>query len=97
MISVLLSWTIHLTNYPYPENPPVVEYRPHSFFVKYACLGNEKCRAVGWYNNDGIVYIDERIKDLDDAETRSVYVHEFTHYLQDISGKFDNHNCAEHQ
>ena len=97
MIAVLLSWTVHLSSYPHPEKPPVVEYRPHSFFVEHACLGNEKCRAAGWYNNDGIVYIDERVKDQDDAITRSLYVHEFTHYLQDLSGKFDNNTCADHQ
>src|SRR5690606_30213142 len=97
MIAVLLSWTVSLSQYPHPGTPPVVEYRPHSFFVEHACLGNEKCRAAGWYNNDGIVYIDERIKDQDDAITRSVYVHEFAHYLQDLSGKYDNHNCEDHQ
>lgn len=97
MIAVLLSWTVHLSSYPHPGNPPIVEYRPHSFFVEHACLGNEKCRASGWYDNNGIVYIDERIKDQDDAVTRSVYVHEFTHYLQDLSRKFNNNDCADHQ
>ncbi len=97
LIAVLLSWTVSLTDYPHPDTPPQIEYRPHSFFVEHACLGNEKCKVGGWYNNDGIVYIDERVKGQEDAVTRSLFVHEFTHYLQDLSGKFDNNSCEDHQ
>jgi hypothetical protein len=96
MIAVLLSWTVNLSQYPHPETPPRIEYRPHSFFVEQACLGNDKCRIAGWYDNNGTVYLDERVKDQEDAMTRSLYVHEFTHYLQDLSGKFDNHDCEDH-
>ncbi len=95
MIAVLLSWTVHLSQYPLPDNPPIVEYQPHEFFVKHACHDNEKCRVAGWYNNNGIVYIDERVKEQDDAFTRSLYVHEFTHYLQDLSGKYDPDSCDD--
>lgn len=97
LIAVLLSWTVSLTNYPHPDKPPVIEYRPHSFFVEHACGGNEKCRVGGWYDNKGIVYIDERVMGQEDPVTRSLYVHEFTHYLQDLSGKFDNSNCEDQQ
>ena len=96
MIAVLLSWTVSLSQYPYPSTPPKVEYRPHSFFVEHACLGNDKCKVGGWYDNNGIVYLDERVKNQEDAMTRSLYVHEFTHYLQDLSGKYDNHDCKDH-
>jgi len=97
LIAVLLSWTVSLSGYPHPGTPPDVQYRPHSFFVEHACLGNEKCRVGGWYDDDGVVYIDENLRGQHDAMTRSLYVHEFTHYLQDLSGKFNKRNCDEHQ
>ena len=96
MIAVLISWTAFLSHYPYPEKMPELDYEPHSFFVEHACLGNEKCRVAGWYDNNGVVYIDEVLKNQDDAVTRSVVVHEFTHYLQDLSGQFVSGNCEDH-
>jgi hypothetical protein len=96
MISVLLSWTIHLSGYPNPATPPEIEYQPHSFFVEHACLGKEQCRVAGWYDNNGIIYLDEQLKGQDDAITRSLIVHELVHYLQDLSGKFSSGNCNDH-
>lgn len=96
MIAVLLSWTVHLTSYPYPEKLPQLEYKPRSFFVEHACLGDEKCRVAGWYDNAGVVYIDDRLKGQEDALTRSLIVHEFTHYLQDVSGNFNSGTCDDH-
>ena len=97
IISVLLSWTVHLSGYPHPGTPPEIVYRPHEFFIEHACLGNEKCRVAGWYNGDGTVFIDERVKGDFDAVTRSLYVHEFTHYLQDINDKYQEPNCDAYQ
>lgn len=97
LIAVLLSWTVSLSSYPHPGKPPEIEYRPHSFFVENACLGNHKCRVGGWYDDNGVVYIDEKLRDQTDALTRSLYVHEFTHYLQDLSGNYDKKDCSEHQ
>jgi len=96
MISVLLSWTVYLSGYPLPETLPVLEYQPHGFFVEHACLGNENCRAVGWYDDNGTIFLDERVKGQEDAMTRSLIVHELTHYLQDLSGKFDSESCEDH-
>lgn len=94
-IAVLLGWAVHLSSYSMPDIPPQVEYRPHSFFVEHVCQ-SERCRTLGWYNNEGIVYLDDRLRDRDDNFTRSLLVHEFIHYLQDKSGRYNNTNCADH-
>lgn len=91
---VLLAWASHLSGIPAPDSPPVIEYRPHEFFVENACLKKE-CKAVGWYNDKGVVYIDERYKDDDGAFASSLIVHEFTHYLQHATGKYDSDSCAD--
>lgn len=74
----------------------MIEFKPHDFFVEHVCLGNTKCRVAAWYNDHGIIYIDETLKDNDDVITDSLIVHELTHYLQDLSNKFDNTNCQDH-
>ncbi len=93
-IAVLLSWAVHLSSYPAPAEPPSVVYAPHSFFVENACRGKE-CKVLGWYDNKGVVYIDERLRDEDTSFTRSLLVHEFVHYLQDLSGKYDAGSCDD--
>ena len=96
MITVLLSWTLHLTSYTNPGTLPNLEYRPHTFFVENVCLGQAKCNVAGWYDDDGTIYLDERVKGQEDAMTRSLIVHELVHYLQDLSGKFDPDSCDDH-
>ncbi|NIN35250.1 MAG: hypothetical protein GWO08_12655 [Gammaproteobacteria bacterium] len=97
LIAVLLSWTVHLSGYPHPGDPPEIQYRPHEFFVEHACLGNKNCRVAGWYNDEGVIYIDERLREQRDAYTRSLYVHEITHYLQDLNNKYNKKECTDHQ
>ena len=96
VITILLSWTVYLSGYPNPENIPLIEFKPHNFFVEHACLGNSKCRVAAWYDNHGIIYVDENLKDNDDVFTDSLIVHELVHYLQDLSKKFDNQNCQDY-
>ena len=93
-IAVLLGWAVHLSAYPKPEKPPRVQFKPHSFFTANACSGRE-CKAVGWYNDKGIVYIDERLRNAESMFARSLFVHEFVHYLQDLSGNFDSNSCPD--
>lgn len=93
-ITILLSWAVHLTGYPAPLHPPEVEFKVHAFFVENACGGRD-CDAVGWYNDKDIVYLDERLRDRDDVFVNSITVHEFVHYLQDLSGKYDSNSCAD--
>lgn len=93
-IAALLSWAVTLSGYPEPAQLPVLEYKPHSFFVEEAC-GGQECKAIGWYNDAGVVYLDARLRDKDDGFVRSLMVHEFVHYLQHLSGKFDSHSCSD--
>ena len=95
LITILLSWTVHLSGYPNPENLPLIEFKPHDFFVEHACLGNTKCRVAAWYDNHDVIYLDDALKDKDDVFIDSLIVHELVHYLQDLSNKYDNHNCQD--
>ena len=95
LLVILLSWASHLSTYSYPETPPEYQFKPHVFFVEHACHGSDKCNAGAWYNDQGVIYIDDRLQDWDDPMVRSVIVHELVHYLQDLSGKFNKKNCEE--
>lgn len=90
LLEILLSWAILFS--PYGEAPiPVLETKPHSFFVEQACGGKE-CNVLGWYNDTGVVYLDENIsEDLHDE----LLLHELVHYLQDVNGDFDSNSCED--
>ena len=94
LIPVLLSWASHLSGYPVPDDPPDVRFEPHAFFVEHACGGNE-CNVVGWYNDESIVYIDERHRRPESGFAASLIVHELTHFLQHRSGQFDSTSCED--
>jgi hypothetical protein len=93
-IAALLSWAVMLSGYPQPARPPTVEYKSHPFFVEQAC-GGQECKVIGWYNDKDVVYFDNRLRGDDSAFTQSLMVHELVHYLQNLSGKFDSHSCAD--
>lgn len=100
LLEILVSWALALSPYTLEslnleEMPlPTVEERPHTFFVENVCGGIEKkCRGVvGWYNSDGIIYIDENLSDNFKDE---VVVHESAHYIQDLSGMYDDDSCED--
>jgi len=92
-LTALLNWAAHLSGYKTNGINPQLQFRPHQFFVDNACQGNSKCRVVGWYNDQGIVYIDDRLATLESRFARSLVVHEFVHYLQQISGNFNAGTC----
>lgn len=92
--AVLLSWASHLSGYPAPEVPPAIQFEPHAFFVEHACGGRD-CRVVGWYNDENVVFIDEKHRDDDSSFAASLVVHELVHFLQHQSGNFDSHSCED--
>jgi len=81
LLIILMSWAAHLSGYPMPAELPEIQFRPHKFFVEHVCGGKE-CNVLGWYNDNGVVYIDDSRKDLSDGFTSSLLVHEFVHFLQ---------------
>jgi len=81
MIAVLLSWAVNLSGYPLPQELPTVEYKPRIFFVQHACNNNSKCSVAAWYNNNGVIFLSDELKNLSDPIIRSVFVHELVHYL----------------
>jgi len=92
--TILLSWASHLSGYPVPEVPPSIHFESHSFFVEHACGGRD-CRVVGWYNDENIVYVDEKHRDDDSTFAASLVVHEVVHFLQHQSGQFDSQSCED--
>jgi hypothetical protein len=92
--TVLLSWASHLSGYPAAEAPPAVQFEPHSFFVEQACGGRD-CRVVGWYNDENVIYLDEKHRDDDSTFAASLVVHELVHFLQHQSGHYDSLSCED--
>lgn len=95
LIGVLLSWAAGISGYAYPDTRPAIEYRDHDFFEQHACAQVKNCRAAAWYDNDGTIYLDRKLADLEDPVIRSVVVHELVHYLQDLSGEFRDGECGD--
>jgi len=103
MKNLLFSWTVQLSGYPKPKVLPIIEYKPHAYFVKNAC--NEKeCKVIGWYPNTGnnIVYVDEKCHEIlfDGSDGRSllcssIIVHEMVHYLQAVGRVFASYECKD--
>ncbi len=94
LLATLLSWAATLSGYPAPDSVPEIAWRGHDFFVEKVCNGRE-CRAVGWYNDDDVIFIDERFRDATGPEVTSLYVHELVHFLQHHSGRYDSHSCTD--
>ena len=94
-LTALLNWAAYLSGYQTNGINPQLKFKPHQFFVDNACQGNQKCKVVGWYNDQSIVYIDDRLVSLESRFGRSLVVHEFVHYLQHISGNFEAGTCND--
>ena len=92
---MLLAWASNLSGYPVPETLPSIAYRPRAFFSNRVC-GGTACKAVGWYNDQNIIYLHEkyRYEDQDDF-ANSLLLHELVHFLQHHSGKFDSLSCGD--
>ena len=94
LLLVLLSWAAHFSGYDMQEVPEV-RYVSHEYLVTHACYGKE-CRVTGWYNDQDTVYIIDKYKGrLNEPLPSSLLVHEFVHYLQDMSGYWRKMTCEE--
>lgn len=95
VISALMSWAVMLSGYQAPHYMPTVQYQSHQWFKENACKGNP-CEVIGWYRDTDIIYIDEKFVGDDSSYAASLLVHEFVHYLQHHSGRFDRKSCIDH-
>ena len=88
LYAILFSWAVTLSGYPNAP-APLVELKPHQFFVDKACSGNKNCRVSGWYPKSGgnIIYINENLDVENNQIAASIIVHENVHYLQILNGK----------
>ncbi len=94
-LPTLLAWASNLSGYPVPKTLPRIAYRPRAFFSNRVC-GGSACPAVGWYNDQNIIYLHEkfRYEDQDDF-ANSLLLHELVHFLQHHCGRFNSLSCDD--
>ena len=97
LILYLLSWAVFYTGYDMPAELPVIEYVTHEYMVGTPlCKGidtvENPCSIRALYNdyNSGVILVDEKYKGDESAYIKSIIVHEMVHYLQDMSGRWDD-------
>ncbi len=78
LFEVLLGWAMTLSSYPAPAQPPVVEYKPESYFHENIC-GGKSCNILAWYDRNGTIFMNDRLSEQTDVMTRSMLVHEMVH------------------
>jgi len=88
LVAQLLA-TIHLiAGYPVPIAPPPVRLAPLSEMQALVC--REPCQVRGFYVRERGVVLNDTLDLVHDLTARSVLLHELVHYLQQLSGKFEN-------
>jgi hypothetical protein len=97
LIAYLLSWAVFYTGYEMPPEPPQIVYVTHQYFVDSPlCNGvdtvERPCSVRAAYSdlNKGVIEVDEKFKDDTGYFIKSIIVHEMVHYLQDMSGRWDD-------
>ncbi|MDB6088803.1 MAG: hypothetical protein JWN85_1587 [Gammaproteobacteria bacterium] len=88
----VLTWASQLSGYPMPDAPPRVQLEPESWFSHRVCKDHIPCPVFGLYEDHDVVFLRE---DLTDAARDHIAVHEFVHYLQHQSGRFDLVSCLD--
>jgi len=97
LIAYLLSWAVFYTGYEMPVEPPIIEYVTHQYFVDgLLCNGidtpEKPCNVRASYTdfNTGVIDVDEKFENDAGYYIKSIIIHEMVHYLQDISGRWNN-------
>jgi len=96
LIIYLLSWAVFYTGYPMPDELPTIDVVKHEYFVSSVCAGidtiQDPCGGRGMYNDkeSGHIYLNEKYIREIDAEAKGTIIHEMVHYLQDMSGDWED-------
>jgi Zn-dependent peptidase ImmA (M78 family) len=88
----IMASAARLSGYPIPDALPEVQLEPASWFSHRACQDHIPCPVYGLYEDHDVVYIRS---DLTDSAKDHIAVHEFVHYLQHQSGRFDLNSCID--
>lgn len=96
VIAALLAWTVANSTYAMPPKPPLLEYRAQPVFAEQVCPPEAvHCAPRGYYTDGtGTIVLEEAYRDLAQVRARALLVHEMVHYLQDVSGRFGEKDCA---
>ena len=79
-----------------PNEIPVIQFAPNSFFERLICQYRENkeepCNIYAAYDDDtdGIIYVNTRFYTGLNDRLKGTLVHEMVHYLQDLSGKWED-------
>jgi hypothetical protein len=88
----IMTWAAQLSGYPAADTLPQVQWKSESWFSHRACKDHIPCPILGLYEDGDVVYLRE---DLTDSAKDHIAVHEFVHYLQHQSGRFDLTSCLD--
>jgi hypothetical protein len=88
----VMTWASQLSGYPFPDSLPEVQWKSEIWFSHRACKDHIPCPVYGLYEDRNVVYLRE---DLTDSAKDHIAVHEFVHYLQHHSGRFDLYSCID--
>lgn len=86
LIAGLLAWISLYTGYPAPEHQPGLAMVSHAGLERMACAG--PCPVLGFYRDDGIVYLDDDLPLATNVCAQSILVHELVHYVQHLQDRF---------
>lgn len=91
-ILYVMTWASQLSGYPFPDKLPEVQWKSEGWFSHRVCADHIPCPTLGLYEDAGIIFLRE---DLSESAKDHVAVHEFVHYLQHRSGRFDLRSCLD--
>jgi hypothetical protein len=88
----VMTWASQLSGYPLPDTLPEVQLKSASWFSHRACQDHTPCPVFGLYEDGDVVFLRD---DLTDSAKDHIAVHEFVHYLQHHSGRYDLNSCFD--
>jgi hypothetical protein len=91
-IVYVMGWASQLSGYPVPDKLPEVQWESESWFSHRVCADHIPCPIFGLYEDGDVVFLRE---DMTDSAKDHVAVHEFVHYLQHQSGRFELTSCVD--